>query len=352
MVGQASKAADMRAGNVPKPGMKAMNGGGGSVSRSSQKYVAPAAEKPKAKPKGLTHGQMVMQWEANGRDAEGKLIKHTPKKQGWTKDEINRARDRADAERRRAAEQAAVTTTPAGAAGEAVETAEGVPAHELARARLRELAHALQTGAKGAAGGGAEGASAAEGAGASCEPPPEEQWAIAECRRSQLEELECLEAMFADEFVLVSSAGGVERLRELSESLGEDAAGTDAAALREVAAHPPLECSLQLTAHGERPAAEEGERAVPLVASILLRVRLPVEYPKTPPVLAIEDVMVTTQEPLGRDKMLTTVARLNEDALVAAMLERAAATLPEPCIYEVATCLTESALEAVGHSWV
>ena len=299
---------------------------------------------------------MVMQWEANGRDAEGKLIKHTPKKQGWTKDEINRARDRADAERRRAAEQAAVTTTPAGAAGEAVEAAEGVPAHELARARLRELAHALQTGAEGAAGGGAEGASAAEGAGASCEPPPEEQWAIAECRRSQLEELECLEAMFADEFVLVSSAGGVERLRELSESLGEDAVGTDAAALREVAAHPPLECSLQLTAHGERPAAEEGERAVtilvPLVASILLRVRLPVEYPKTPPVLAIEDVMVTTQEPLGRDKMLTTVARLNEDALVAAMLERAAATLPEPCIYEVATYLTESALEAVGHSWV
>ena len=124
------------------------------------------------------------------------------------------------------------------------------------------------------------------------------------------------------------------------------------AAAAQVAAHPPLECSLQLTAHGERPAAEEGERAVPLVASILLRVRLPVEYPKTPPVLAIEDVMVTTQEPLGRDKMLTTVARLNEDALVAAMLERAAATLPEPCIYEVATYLTESALEAVGHSWV
>ena len=54
---QAAKAADMRAGNVPKAGMKAMNGGGGSMSRSSQKYVAPKEEKPKAKPKPLIERQ-------------------------------------------------------------------------------------------------------------------------------------------------------------------------------------------------------------------------------------------------------------------------------------------------------
>eukprot|EP00966_Prymnesium_polylepis_P131054 3031007-Prymnesium_polylepis.1 len=100
MVGQAAKAADMRAGNVPKPGMKAMNGGGGSVSVSTQKYKAPPEEKPKAKVKGTSHSQMVAQWEANGRDANGKLIKHTEKKRTWTKEQVNAARDRALDQRR------------------------------------------------------------------------------------------------------------------------------------------------------------------------------------------------------------------------------------------------------------
>eukprot|EP00966_Prymnesium_polylepis_P291779 6738885-Prymnesium_polylepis.1 len=85
---------------------------------------------------------------------------------------------------------------------------------------MSELAHALQSLAvedAEIAGGGSD----------------EQQWAVAECRRAQLEELECLEAMFPEEFLLVSSADAVASLREARERLGDDAASADAAALRE-----------------------------------------------------------------------------------------------------------------------
>lgn len=335
MVGQAAKAADMRAGAVPKPGMKAMNGGGGSVSRSTQKYVAPAPEKPKAKPKAASHSQMVAQWEANGRDADGKLIKHVEKKKELTKEEVNRLRDRALEEKRRAA---TVVTTAAADAGEEVEAGpEGEPAHELARARMAALAEQLEQLTLADAG-----SSSSDDGGASTE----ELWAAAECRRAQLEELLLLEAMFIDEYRLVSDPDAVAALREKVEALGDDAATADAAVLREVAAHPPLECSLQLTAHGERD-------AIALVASVLVRVAFAADYPKVPPTLTVEDAMVTTQEPLGADKVLATVAVLDEAKLVAAMLERAAETAPDPCIFDAATCLTERAFEFVGDvAWI
>lgn len=351
MVGQAAKAGDMRAGNVPKQGMKAMNGGGGSVSRSSQKYVAPAHEKIKAKATALSHSQLHAQWEANGRDANGKLIKHVEKKEGWSKEEINRARDRAAEERRRAAE---VVTVAAADAGEQPEAApEGEQAHVLARARMRELAEALQSPGVGCAG-----SSSGEDAGR------EAQLAAVECRRFQLEELQCLEAMFYHEFMLVG-ADAVAALRAKCEALGDDAAAADAAALREVVSHPPLECALQLTAHGEREkaavataageaAADEAATATtPLVASILLRVRFPVDYPNAPPVLSVEDAMVTSQEALGKDKVLATVAMVDEDTLVAAMLEQAAQTLPEQCVFEAVSGVVERAFEFVGPAtWV
>ena len=350
MVGQAARAADMRAGNVAKPGMKAMNGGGGSVSVSTQKYKPPAEEKAKAKPKALTHGQMAMQWEQNGRDANGKLIKFGEKKQGWSKEDVNRARDRAAEERRRA--EAPVTVTAAADAGEVEPLPEGEMAHVLARVRMAELAQGLQS-------------LTVDAGSSSSEDSIEQLWAAAEARRAQLEEVQCLEAMFVDEFLLVSSPEAVAALRDKCDSLGDDPSCADASVLREVAAHPPLEFSLQLTSHGERPVSSEDTAAeeqqdesaaqqaqVALVASILLRVRFPLGYPKAPPVLTVEDAMVTTHDPLGRDKMLTSVAMLREDAMVAAMVERAAETLPDPCIFEAATWATEAAFEFVGPMWI
>ena len=148
----------MRAGNVPKPGMKAMNGGGGSMSRSTGKYVAPAVEKPKAKPpKPTSHSQMVQQWEANGRDAEGKLIKHAEKKQGWSKEEMNAARDRAAEERRKQAEAAMPKTIAAADAGEELEPVlDGEQAHVLARTRMSALAYQLQSLTTDDAGGSSD----------------------------------------------------------------------------------------------------------------------------------------------------------------------------------------------------
>ena len=359
MVGQASKAADMRAGNVAKPGMKAMNGGGGSMSRSTQKYVAPKEEKAKPKPKATSHSQMVQQWEANGRDANGKLIKHVEKKSGWTKDEINAARDRAAEERRRQVEASTVKTIAASDAGEELEIVpDGEQAHVLARARMADLAETLESLTL---------QTATDGAGTSSSSNSEEDasslWAAFERRRSQLEELECLEAMFVDEFRLVTSVEAVAALREQCESLGDDAGSADVNVLRTVVEHSPLEFSLQLTANGERSKPVEAaassaddeeakEVSIPMVASILLRVTFPREYPSVPPSFHVEDAMVTTQEHMARDKMLATRATVQEEALCKGMREKAEESLPDPCVFEAATWLIESAFEFVGQAWV
>lgn len=172
--------------------------------------------------------------------------------------------------------------------------------------------------------------------------------------------------MFVDEFLLISSAEVVAELRSSCEALGEEADGADTVALREIASAPPLEFSLSLTAHGERAAtarvtdgeangeseSDAGAALVPLVGSILLRVRLPLDYPSTPPEFAVEDALITTQQPLEADKVLSTVAVLDEAALLAAMLERASESLPDPCVYEAVTWMTESAFEFVGQTWI
>ena len=41
-----------------------------------------------------------------------------------------------------------------------------------------------------------------------------------------------------------------------------------------------------------------------------------------------------------------------EDKQQDSMLERAAETAPDPCIFDAATCLTERAFEFVGQMWV
>jgi hypothetical protein len=89
------------------------------------------------------------------------------------------------------------------------------------------------------------------------------------------------------------------------------------------------------------------------LASILLRVRFPPEYPQAaPPEVSVEDSMVTTQAPLPQNKVLATLAILDEGGLVCGFLARAAECLPGPCVYEAATWLTENAFDFVGQAWI
>jgi hypothetical protein len=62
--------------------------------------------------------------------------------------------------------------------------------------------------------------------------------------------------------------------------------------------------------------------------------------------------MVTMQAPLPQNKVLATLAILDEGGLVCGFLARAAECLPDPCVYEAATWLTESAFDFVGQAWI
>ena len=155
-------------------------------------------------------------------------------------------------------------------------------------------------------------------------------------------------AMFPDETLLCCAAADVEALRTALETL--DDAAEDADALRAVATLPPLELCMQLTAEDHRP---EASAAKPLVAAMLLRVRFPPRYPQAPPVVLVDDTMVTdAATALGADKTLSTLAVLDDGALTEAMLRQAAAVLPDPCVYEMVTWMGEHAFEFMTHFWV
>ena len=63
-----------------------MGGGGGSYSSSSNKAAPKVVEKKPKAVQGLSHSQLMAQWEANGRDEKtGKLLKHVETKAAWTK---------------------------------------------------------------------------------------------------------------------------------------------------------------------------------------------------------------------------------------------------------------------------
>merc|ERR1712224_1144162 len=91
---------------------------------------------------------------------------------------------------------------------------------------------------------------------------PDEVQTLADCRRTQLDELEMLEAMFPDEFCPLYDSAAVDELKARLET-------DPAEALRLLAAHPPLELLLRMTVPDERPPDETGGKE--LVASILLR---------------------------------------------------------------------------------
>merc|ERR1712150_277464 len=162
------------------------------------------------------------------------------------------------------------------------------------------------------------------GAGAS----PEEAEALLECRRSQLEELEMLEAMYPDEFVaLYDPAAAAE---------GAEASSTDAP-------QPPFELLLQMTVPDERsPDATGGKQ---FVGSILLHVGFPPLYPTegTPPSFRVVDAMITDAEELIRlEKVLWSEVHLDEIKLHAEMQQVATDLLPDPCVVGVVGWLSEN----------
>ena len=319
-----------------------MGGGGGSYSKTSRKAAPKSAPKVSKGPKKPTHSQLVAKWQEQG----GKFVEE---KKEWTKADIDRAR-----RAKEAAEEAAAAAAAAGSAPPPPEEEEqsgpaGPTVAELARARMAELAIQMQTlSTEAAPTVDAETYAAAT---------VDELRSLAECRRSQLEELEMVEAMFPEEFLLSSNPVDVEALRAAVEALDE----TDVEALLGIAAHRPLEFMLQMTVSDQRAAAvneaeKEGEEqeVKELVASVLLRVRFPALYPtpEHPPLLHVEDVMITEAiAELGKGKVLSTLALLDEGAMMEAMLEQAREVLPNPCVYEMVNWMSENAFKFVRHTW-
>ena len=336
--------------------MKALGGGGGSYSKTSHKAVAKPAEKPKAKPKTLSHSQLQAQWEQNGRDADGKLIKHVvDTSKIWTKADIERARAAKEKAEEEARQLKNPKPVPAGSIEDEVIIVSGRSAQEVAKERMAGLALDLEPQSSG---------DGDNGAGASSDVPD------AGRLRAQLDELAVLEAMFVDDYRLVSDATGVDALRSALEGLEAD--GTAANALAVVASHPLLEFALQINVDEPEEAAraraakansqeakdeETSETSAPrfLVASILLRVRLPAAYPTpgSPPLLYVEDAMVTEAgAELGADKVLTSCAVLDEGALTTDMRLQAEASLPDPCVWDMTNWMTEHAFDYITTTWL
>ena len=120
--------------------MKALGGGGGSYSKTSHKAVAKPAEKPKAKPKTLSHSQLQAQWEQNGRDADGKLIKHVvDTSKIWTKADIERARAAKEKAEEEARQLKNPKPVPAGSIEDEVIIVSGRSAQEVAKERMAGL---------------------------------------------------------------------------------------------------------------------------------------------------------------------------------------------------------------------
>ena len=358
------------------PGMKALGGGGGSYSKTSQKAAAKPVEKPKAKPKQLSHSQLQAQWEQNGRDADGKLIKHVvDTSKVWTKQDIDRARAAKEKAEEEARQMKNPKPVPAAEAGDAeIVVVAGRAAREVAKERMSELALALEPKQPSVGGSAGAGSSSSSSSGNSNSVEAID----ADSLRSQLEELSVLEAMFVDDYRLLSEAAKVDALREALEALEADEA--DAGALSILASHSPLEFALQMAveepedaataraaAAAEKKAAEmkeppENEEASeqsprPLVASILLRVCLPRAYPAvgSPPLVHVEDAMIVEEgAELGSDKVVTSLscAVLDEALYLKEMLAQAEASLPNPCVWELTTWTTEHVFEFINSTWL
>jgi hypothetical protein len=162
----------------------------------------------------------------------------------------------------------------------------------------------------------------------------EELRVIVECKRTQLDELLALEAIYMDQDIfLISEACQVGELREKMEELNEG----EETALRSIAQYPPISFSLQLIIHDPN----GGD----LEACLLLNVEYPLVYPErdTTPIFEVIYCMVTDMTKVcSANKPLKSSGYFQKPQLLDAMKSEAQTILPYPCVYEVvATWLPE-----------
>lgn len=166
---------------------------------------------------------------------------------------------------------------------------------------------------------------------------------IKECKEMQLDEIMALEAIYAEsEEFLVLDASQLEEAREFRERLFSD--DGDEAALRALVTHPPIAFAVQLRIDDSSGQCSDSD--LELVASILLKVEFPARYPlqSEVPRFYFQDIMITDKKAVcSPDKSLESLAFLDEAKLLEAMLKEASELLPDPCVYEVVTWLSENA---------
>lgn len=312
--------------------MKAMGGGGGSFSKSSAKHVEQKPVKAKKGPKQMSHSELAALWQAQG----GKFA--VEEKKEWTKADIEHARAAKERAEQAARDAKKPQMVAADDAGEELEVLKEKTSQELLQERMAGLLTAMQSL-------GLEAAATSTDAGAPADDDPE---TIAECRRSQLAELEMLDAMYPEEYRLLSDASARDALQAALDHVDACDSSETPAALAAVAACPPLEFALHVTAVADEAAqggAADGADETRLAIAILLRVQLPARYPMAgaAPELLIEDAMVSNADAHA----LVDAGRrgLDEDALLAAMRTQATAALPAPCVYEVVSWLLEHAFD-------
>ncbi|CAE8675531.1 unnamed protein product, partial [Polarella glacialis] len=294
--------------------------------QSEKKHVSrwkDQGKKGQGGPNKLSHKELLAKWTRDGS-------KFGPPKKVWTS--ADRDRNRQSCGRFKEDE----ARPDAGVIEEEDETNDMLfKASDLAHARMAELAEEMQIQALQGpddAGDGGEADDVDTCAGAS----PEELQTLVDCRRSQLEELEMLEAMFPDEFRPLYASTGVDELRASLEAKGAEA-------LRSVAAHPPLELLLQMTVPDERSPDETGGKQ--LIAFILLHIVFPPMYPTpgTPPEFHFEDVMIAdANDEIGLDKVLWPEVNFDVNLLITEMQQMAADIQPDPCVHAIVSWMSEN----------
>ena len=156
---------------------------------------------------------------------------------------------------------------------------------------------------------------------------------MVQCREMQLDELDALEAIYAetDDYILADNAG-IDGLRERIEQWQEGGGGSTT-----ILEHPPTRFCLQLVVEDEMNAMGTDD-GVALVATILLQITLPPSYPEASlPQMEVAYFCVTDQNAqMGTDKALESLVHLEEERLLQDLAEQAEGIVPMPCVYEVA----------------
>jgi len=288
------------------------------------------------KTKKMSHKELIRKWTRDGG-------KFGPPRKVWSKSDIDRNRTacrtaeqeqiQSEIDRNRLQHSAGVESSE-----EEEETDSMLfKASDLARARMAEMAEEMQMQVLQDQDNVGDDGEVADLNSSTCAgASPEELQTLADCRRSQLEELEMLEAMFPDELCPLYDATVMDKLRASLDVEGAEA-------MRSVVAHPPFGMLFQMTVPDERSPAETGGKQ--LVASVLLHVVFPPMYltTGTPPLFHIQDVLISdAQEEIGLDKVLLPEVNFDSEALVAEMKQQAADMQPDPCVHAAVSWMTEN----------